>query len=102
MVARVTRLMYEYRMRTSWILVGVVVAAAAIAVAQPAKQQPMRVEAEPVGATDLADPEEPGSLQREGTADAALSGEVLEALPAGNYTCLRLRTASGEIWAAVP
>jgi hypothetical protein len=89
-------------MRTGWILVAVIAAAAAFAVARPAKQQPVRLEAEPVSAADLADPPEPGSLQPEPTTDAALSGEVLEALAAGNYTCLRLRTASGEVWAAVP
>lgn len=32
---------------------------------------------------------------------ASLKGEVLEALPGGGYTYLRLKTAGGEVWAAV-
>ncbi|MEO7036157.1 MAG: hypothetical protein ABI548_19615 [Polyangiaceae bacterium] len=35
-------------------------------------------------------------------ADEGLSGQVLEAIPVSKYTYLRLRTASGEVWAAVP
>jgi len=31
-----------------------------------------------------------------------LTGAVLETIPASSYTCLRLSTASGEIWTAVP
>ena len=33
---------------------------------------------------------------------AALSGAVLETVPASKYTYLRLSTAAGEVWAAVP
>jgi len=33
---------------------------------------------------------------------ASLSGEVLEARTVDSYTYLRLKTASGEVWAAVP
>lgn len=33
---------------------------------------------------------------------ASLSGEVLEARNVDSYTYLRLKTASGEVWAAVP
>jgi hypothetical protein len=36
------------------------------------------------------------------TTGAALSGTVLEARDGGGYTYLRLRTKSGEVWAAVP
>jgi hypothetical protein len=36
------------------------------------------------------------------TTGAALSGTVLEAKDGGGYTYLRLRTKSGEVWAAVP
>ena len=32
----------------------------------------------------------------------ALGGEVLEAIAAGTYTYLRLKTGEGELWAAVP
>jgi hypothetical protein len=35
-------------------------------------------------------------------ADTALNGDVLEALPVSQYTYLRLHTADGEVWAAVP
>ena len=34
--------------------------------------------------------------------DTALTGEVLETVPVSKYTYLRLRSASGEVWAAVP
>lgn len=34
--------------------------------------------------------------------EGAVSGEVLEAVPVSKYTYLRLQTAGGEIWAAVP
>jgi hypothetical protein len=34
--------------------------------------------------------------------DTALNGDVLEALPVSKYTYLRLHTAEGEVWAAVP
>jgi len=33
---------------------------------------------------------------------AGLTGQVLETLTAGDYTYLRLQTAAGELWAAVP
>lgn len=36
------------------------------------------------------------------TATASLSGEVLEARNVDGYTYLRLKTSSGEVWAAVP
>lgn len=36
------------------------------------------------------------------TTGTALSGTVLEARDGGGYTYLRLRTKSGEVWAAVP
>src|SRR5206468_12217575 len=34
--------------------------------------------------------------------DGALRGKLLERLDAGSYSYLRIATASGEIWAAVP
>jgi hypothetical protein len=37
-----------------------------------------------------------------GPAPASVSGQVLETAQAAGYTYLRLKTASGEIWAAVP
>jgi hypothetical protein len=36
------------------------------------------------------------------TPGAALAGTVLEAKDGGGYTYLRLRTKSGEVWAAIP
>jgi len=36
------------------------------------------------------------------TDSTSLSGSVLETMPASQYTYLRLSTANGEIWAAVP
>jgi len=35
-------------------------------------------------------------------ANAPLAGELLESIPVDKYTYLRLRTPSGEVWAAVP
>src|SRR5438045_3820185 len=36
------------------------------------------------------------------TAASSLSGNVVETMDAGGYTYLRVRTASGDEWAAVP
>ncbi|MEO8902284.1 MAG: hypothetical protein ABI627_12210 [Polyangiaceae bacterium] len=51
--------------------------------------------AEPATTTEPAD--SPASAPDEG-----VSGQVLEAIPVSKYTYLRLRTTSGEVWAAVP
>ena len=37
-----------------------------------------------------------------GAEPASVSGQVLETAQASGYTYLRLKTASGEVWAAVP
>jgi hypothetical protein len=49
----------------------------------------------PAGAATLAAATAPA-------ADGALRGKLLERLDAGSYSYLRISTASGEIWAAVP
>jgi len=94
---------YACSMRSSWVLLGVVAAAAAFAAAMPQKRE-LPLEAEPARAAALAPPGEPEAEQTEETDDApvSLAGEVLETLAAGNYTCLRLKTTTGELWAAVP
>ncbi len=66
---------------------------AALGNARPASQREVTPPALPPAAPEPASASEPLS---------ALSGEVLESLPVANYTYLRLKTAQGEVWAAVP
>jgi hypothetical protein len=42
------------------------------------------------------------ALAAPGPAAASVSGQVLETAQASGCSCLRLKTASGEVWAAVP
>jgi hypothetical protein len=49
-------------------------------------------------AATLAQP----ALAAPGPAPASVSGQVLETAQASGYSYLRLKTASGEVWAAVP
>jgi hypothetical protein len=51
-----------------------------------------------------SEPNEPNAAVEPAADDrvVAPSGEVLEALPVANYTYLRLKSAQGEVWAAVP
>ena len=54
-------------------------------------------------ASDSAPSDPPASDSApEPAQDTALSGEVLESIPVSKYTYLRLRSADGEVWAAVP
>lgn len=43
----------------------------------------------------------PGSQAQPPSSSAGVTGTVLETMDASNYTYLRLKTASGEVWAAV-
>lgn len=61
------------------VLVSVILMAAALAAARPA----------------------PGPQAQAPATGGTVSGTVLETIDASNYTYLRLKTASGEIWAAV-
>ena len=82
-------------------LVLVVIAAIAIALASARTSHgASTASAEPVSApsSSLDAPSDAPAATPEG----ALSGEVLETLPVSKYTYLRLRSADGEIWAAVP
>ncbi len=67
---------------------------AALAVAGCKKQEPA-----PQPQQQMAAPGMPGA---EGAPSAALTGKVLEKLDAPPYTYLKLKTAQGETWAAVP
>jgi hypothetical protein len=49
-----------------------------------------------------APPASSPSPQLEAPATANLTGKVLETIDASQYTYLRLQTAKGEVWAAVP
>jgi hypothetical protein len=69
------------------------VLAVALAVAGCKKKEP----APPPGA-----PAAPGAMAPAPTAAASLKGKVLERLDAPPYSYLKLQTAQGEAWAAVP
>src|SRR5450432_4403993 len=88
-------------LKMTFALGGAVVAAVAIAIATTRTTHG----ADP----HLEDPPLAAALAPAGPADAppaddsaGLNGEVLETLPVSKYTYLRLRTADGEVWAAVP
>lgn len=68
-------------------------AAAADAAAPAPKPTPMRGEAG--GAAPQAQPQAPAAGQK-------VTAEVLETMDAGNYTYVRVKTASGDLWAAGP
>lgn len=66
-------------------------------VAATSNAAPPRAEASPLPA--------PSPAPAHATSNAALatvSGEVLETMDAGSYTYMRLKTGTGELWAAVP
>lgn len=87
-------------MRMTILLGSVVTVATIVAVVGTGRSQAARVEPEAalVAAPAVAAPEP--TLENQGP--APLTGEVLETLAASRYTYLRLRTAEGEVWAAVP
>src|SRR5450432_233401 len=86
-------------LKMTFALGGAVVAAVAIAIvttrtthgADPHPEDP------PLAAAPAAPADAPPAAD-----GAGLNGEVLETLPVSKYTYLRLRTAAGEVWAAVP
>lgn len=86
-------------MRMTWALAGAVSAAALFALAGVRRPTSLLREPEPLAAPAQNDPlTQPTSEP----ASAGLEGEVLETLPVAKYTYLRLQTAAGEVWAAVP
>ena len=85
-------------MRMSWALGGAIAAAAALALAGARHSNSQIAPVAP--ALNVPAPEAPDNAPPE--AASALQGEVLETLPVAKYTYLRLATAAGEVWAAVP
>ncbi|MEP7051293.1 MAG: hypothetical protein ABJB12_13115 [Pseudomonadota bacterium] len=85
-------------MRMSFALGGAIAAAAVLALVGARSSNSRAVTAEPAATAPA--PELPDNALA-GNA-AALQGEVLETLPVAKYTYLRLATATGEVWAAVP
>ena len=85
------------------VLGGAVVAAVALSVysSRAPRDAPLRSE-DPASvatqATEQTAPTDPPLAAD----DSALNGDVLETLPVSKYTYLRLHTANGEVWAAVP
>jgi hypothetical protein len=74
-------------MRRLLLLVSSALVTAACSEAKPAEKQPL-------GAT-------PASASQNAPASDAITGTLLEQIAAAPYVYLRLKTASGEIWAAV-
>jgi hypothetical protein len=91
-------------MRMTLLLGGAVALAAALAgivrPRTPAAAEPEALPALAAASQGSLAPAAPASAND--AAAVAIQGEVLEALPASNYTYLRLQTPQGEVWAAVP
>ncbi|MEO6600938.1 MAG: hypothetical protein ABIQ16_13750 [Polyangiaceae bacterium] len=93
-------------MRISWLFGGVIAVAAVVA----ASRSPAPIA--PVAELTLPATAAPGAIAAaaaESTSEAApepaanvVRGEVLETHAASSYTYLRLHTATGEAWAAIP
>ena len=85
-------------MRMTWALGGAIATAAIFALAGARR---------PGSAIPALEPDPAATAPNVPSAAAdqsgdALQGEVLETLPVSKYTYLRLQTAAGEVWAAVP
>jgi hypothetical protein len=82
----------------SWALGGAIAAGAVLALAGARHSNSLSATVEPALTAAAAE------LPDNAPADDAqgLKGEVLETLPVAKYTYLRLATAAGEVWAAVP
>jgi len=84
-------------MRMTFLLGSVIAVAATVAVVGTGRSRAAK--AEPAAVVAAVAAPEPAP---ENQGPAPLTGEVLETLAASRYTYLRLRTAMGEVWAAVP
>lgn len=73
--------------------------AAAVALSACAKKPAEAPKAEPAPATQVA--MAPGHGAPAESAGASVTGTVLETMDSGGYTYIRLKTSSGETWAAV-
>lgn len=103
------------RVKPAWLLLGIIGLSAWIALtrdhvyAAPAiNAEVERPSALGAAAPDLDDETEPQAVAPAPAAlpaadsEAGPSGEVLESQDVASYTYLRLKTAAGEVWAAVP
>ncbi len=100
-MTRISALMGKHAdLKMTLVLGGAVAAAVAFALAtsHTSRGADLRSEAPLLAA---AAPTEPANSPP-ATDDTALNGDVLETLPVSKYTYLRLRTSTGEVWAAVP
>lgn len=86
-------------MRMTWALAGAISAAALLALAGVRRPSPNAPEPELATALAQHEPVTPPAAE---PASAGLEGEVLETLAVPKYTYLRMQTAAGEVWAAVP
>ena len=101
-------------MKPVWLLLGIVGLCAWIALTRPHVYAAPAVDAElerpaalgqaPLEADDDTAPQQGEAQAATPAADPAGEprGEVLEAQDVASYTYLRLKTAGGEVWAAVP
>ncbi len=90
--------MLKDRMRMTLLLGGAIAGAVALAIFGLGKPPGASAEAElpALNAAPTASP--PAEVDD----TDALAGEVLETIPVSQYTYLRLKTARGDVWAAVP
>lgn len=79
--------------------VAILVAAALVACKKPEAKSPAAKAGQPAAAAAAPGAQAPGTAQ---PAAQAMKGKVLEKLEAPPYSYLKLQTASGEAWAAVP
>jgi len=100
-------------MKPVWLLLGIVALGAWLALTHEHVYAAPAIEAErerpsaPVAAAaDLDDDGTPQGEDQQAAPEADAAGEprgeVLESQDVANYTYLRLKTAAGEVWAAVP
>jgi hypothetical protein len=87
----------EFVMRMTWALAGAISAAALFALAGVRRPSSSLGGREPALAHD-----DPATQPASEPTSTGLAGEVLETLAVPKYTYLRLQTASGEVWAAIP
>lgn len=87
----------------SWALGGAVAAAAVLALAGARRSNSAAsAVAPPLTAVAAELPDNAPADHAPADTTPAIAGEVLETLPVAKYTYLRLATAAGEVWAAVP
>src|SRR3954470_23725539 len=89
-------------MRMSWALGGAIAAAAVLGLAGVRHSNSLTPEAPALAAAAPELPDNAAVDRAPPDTAPVIQGEVLETLPVAKYTYLRLATAGGEVWAAVP